>query len=86
MPIPWRNFDEPPIAGIVQGEQSVRRRSATRSKEPQEGCKHQDNANIHHQPFPEPISKEEKIHTNDNGYHQQSDKHGRHALCHFHPP
>jgi hypothetical protein len=38
-------------------------------QEPQiEGRKHQDNADVHHQPFPESIPKDEQIHNNYNGY------------------
>jgi hypothetical protein len=29
---------------------------------------HQDNANIHCQPFPESVSEERQIHTDDYGY------------------
>ncbi len=45
-----------------------------------ESCKHQDNANIHCQPFPESVSEEQKIHTNDDGYHRH---HVKHASCLF---
>jgi hypothetical protein len=37
-----------------------------------EGRKHQNNADIHHQPFPESILEEQQIHTNDNGYHRHT--------------
>ena len=41
-----------------------------------EGCKHQDNADIHYQPFPEWIGLEEqKIYANDNGYQYQDERH-----------
>ncbi|MDA8363789.1 MAG: hypothetical protein M0Z84_08230 [Gammaproteobacteria bacterium] len=32
-----------------------------------EGCKHQDNANVHHKTFPESILEEQHIDANDNG-------------------
>jgi hypothetical protein len=48
-----------------------------------EGYKHQDNADVHYQPLPESILKEQKIYTNDNGYHHHNVKHGRHVPCHF---
>jgi hypothetical protein len=48
-----------------------------------EGCKHQDNADVHYQPFPESIPKEEQIHTNYNGYQHPNVKPDKHTLCHF---
>jgi hypothetical protein len=47
-----------------------------------EGCKHQDNTDVHHEPFPESILKEKKIYANDNGYHHQTVKRYEDALCH----
>jgi hypothetical protein len=35
-----------------------------------ESSKHQDNANIHRQPFPESVSQEHEIDTDDDGYHR----------------
>jgi hypothetical protein len=34
-----------------------------------ESCEHQDNANIHCQPFPESVSEEPEIYTDYNGCH-----------------
>jgi hypothetical protein len=36
-----------------------------------ESAKHQDKSDIHHQPFPEPVSEEQQIDGNDNGRHQR---------------
>jgi hypothetical protein len=32
-----------------------------------EGCEHEDNANIHYQPFPEPVSEEQEIYGDYDG-------------------
>jgi hypothetical protein len=48
-----------------------------------ETCKHQDNANIHYQPFPEPISEEHKIYTDYGGDHRHHVKHDRYLSTHF---
>jgi hypothetical protein len=40
-----------------------------------ESCKHQNNANIHYQPFPESVSEEQEIYTHYNGYHRRHVKH-----------
>jgi hypothetical protein len=48
-----------------------------------EGCKHQDNADVHYQSFPESIPKEEQIHTNYNGYQHPNVKPDKHILCHL---
>jgi len=48
-----------------------------------EGCKHQDNADVHYKPFPESILKEQYIYTNDNGYQHHNVKHDRHVPGHF---
>jgi len=40
-----------------------------------ESCEHQDNANIHCQPFPESVSEEHEIHTDYNGGHRHHVKH-----------
>jgi hypothetical protein len=39
-----------------------------------ESCEHQDNSDIHYQPFPEPVSEEQEIHSNYNGCHQHDVK------------
>jgi hypothetical protein len=48
-----------------------------------EGCKHQDNADVHYQPFPESIPKEEQIHANYDGYQHSEVKADQHTLCHL---
>jgi hypothetical protein len=48
-----------------------------------EGREHQDNTDIHRQPFPESILEEQKIQTNNNGDHYQNVKHGRYIDFHF---
>jgi hypothetical protein len=40
-----------------------------------EGCKHQDNADIHYQPFPEVMPEEQQICANDNRYQCQNVRH-----------
>ncbi|HEY3777499.1 MAG TPA: hypothetical protein VGL35_05535 [Rhizomicrobium sp.] len=48
-----------------------------------ERCEHQDNSNIHCQPFPEPVSEEPEIHTDDDGCHRQHVKHDNYLSAHF---
>src|SRR5262249_35402409 len=50
-----------------------------------ESCEHQDNANIHHQPFPEPesVSEEHEIYTDYNGCHRHHVKHDSYLSDHF---
>jgi hypothetical protein len=43
---------------------------------PIEGCKHQDNPNVHDQPFPEPIPKEHEVYIDNNRYHDRGRKEG----------
>jgi hypothetical protein len=53
-------------------------------EEPQvETYEYQDNANIHCQPFPESVSEEHEIYTNDEGYHGHHVKHGSYLSAHF---
>jgi hypothetical protein len=49
---------------------------------PIEGPKYQDDADVHEQPFPESISKEKPIDTDDNGNEQHRVKRDNHALGH----
>src|ERR1019366_3201107 len=53
-----------------------------------ESCEHQDNANIHCQPFPESVSEEQEIYTDYDGCHRHRVKHDRYLCAHFrfHPP
>jgi hypothetical protein len=48
-----------------------------------EGCEHQDNANIHCQPFPESISEEREIYANYDGCHRHYVKHDNSLSAHF---
>jgi hypothetical protein len=52
-------------------------------KEPEvESSKHQDNANIHCQPFPESVSEEREIYTDYDGYRHHV-KHDSYPSAHF---
>ena len=48
-----------------------------------ESCKHQNNADIYHQPFPESVSEERQIYTDYNGCHRQRVKHDSYLSAHF---
>jgi hypothetical protein len=48
-----------------------------------ESCKHQDNANIHCQPFPESVSEEREIYTDYDGCHRHDVEHDRYLPAHF---
>ena len=48
-----------------------------------ESCEHQDNANVHCQAFPESISEEREINTDDDGCHCQDVKRAGDVLAHF---
>jgi hypothetical protein len=48
-----------------------------------ERCEHQDNANIHCQPFPESVSEEHEIYTDYDGYHRHHVKHDSYLSAHF---
>jgi hypothetical protein len=48
-----------------------------------EGRKHQDDADVHYQPFPESILEEQKIYTNDDGYQRHNVNRDRDVPCHF---
>jgi hypothetical protein len=41
---------------------------------PIEGCKHQDDPNVHNQPFPEPVPEEQEVYTDNNRYHDRDVK------------
>jgi hypothetical protein len=51
-----------------------------------ESCEHQDNANIHSQPFPESVSEEPEIYTDNDSYHCHHVKHGSYLSAHFLTP
>ena len=48
-----------------------------------ESYEHQDNANIHCQPFPESVSEEHEIYTDYDGYHRDHVKHVSYLSAHF---
>ena len=45
--------------------------------------KHQDNANIHYQPFPEPVSEEHEIYTDYHRCHRRDVKYDSYLSAHF---
>src|ERR1700674_5481273 len=51
-----------------------------------ESCEHQDNADIHCQPFPESVSEEHEIYTDYDGCHRHHVKHDSYLSAHFSPP
>jgi hypothetical protein len=51
-----------------------------------EGCNHQNNADIHDQPFQELMPKEQQIYDNDTGSHYQNAKHHIGIPWHFNHP
>ena len=48
-----------------------------------ESCEHQDSANIHCQPFPEMVSEEHNIYTDNDGCHRHDVKHDNYLSAHF---
>jgi len=48
-----------------------------------ERYEHQDDSNIHCQPFPESVSEEHDIYTDYDGYHRQHVKHYSYLSAHF---
>src|SRR6266851_863306 len=50
-----------------------------------ERCEHQDDSNIHYQPFPESVSEEHEIYTDYDGYHRHHVKHDSYLSAHFSP-
>ena len=48
-----------------------------------ESSEHQDDSNIHCQPFPESVSEEHEIYTDYDGYHRHHVKHERYLSAHF---
>jgi len=58
-------------------------RSWRHEKSQVESSEHQDNANIHYQPFPESVSEEHEIYTDYNGCHCQHVKHHSYPSVHF---
>src|SRR3984893_18463547 len=50
-----------------------------------ERCEHQDDSNIHCQPFPESVSEEHEIYTDYDGCHRHNVKHDSYLSAHFSP-
>ena len=48
-----------------------------------ESCEHQDDANVHCQPFPQMVSEEQNIYTDYDGYHRHHVKHYSYLSAHF---
>lgn len=44
---------------------------------------HQDYSKIRHEPFPECVSEEENVHTDDDGHHRQHVKYDSYLRAHF---
>jgi hypothetical protein len=51
-----------------------------------EGCKHQHDADIRHQPFPESMPEEQQIQADDNGNHDHNDNHQIDIPMHLNHP
>jgi hypothetical protein len=51
-----------------------------------ESSEHQDNANIHYQPFPVSVSEEHEIYTDYDGDHRHHVKHDSYLSAHFSLP
>lgn len=49
---------------------------------PIEGCKHQNDSDVHHQSFPEMVPEDEGIYGHDDGYHRHHVRHRNHQSCH----
>jgi hypothetical protein len=58
------------------------RQSGPPEKPQVEGSEHQNNADIHHQPFPEPGPEERDIDTDDDGDHRRQVKHDSDLSAH----
>jgi hypothetical protein len=61
-------------------------RSWTPEENQVESSEHQDNANIHYQPCPEPVSEEHEIYTDYDGDHRHHVKHDSYLSAHFSDP
>jgi len=57
--------------------------SRTHEKSQVESSEHQDDADIHHQSFPESISEERKIYADYNGCHHHRVEHPNYPSAHF---
>src|SRR5579862_9398996 len=60
--------------------------SSTPEESQVERYEHQDDSNIHQQPFPKPVSEKHEIYGDDDGCHRDDVKHDRYLPAHFSPP
>ena len=61
---------QPAMVAVAKGGKG--RAARSRLEESQvKSCEHQNDPNIHQQPFPEPGSEEQEIYTDDHGYHRR---------------
>lgn len=58
-------------------------RSRRHEKSQVESAKHQDDADVHHQPFPESVSEEQKIYADDEDRHRHHVKQYSYSSVHF---
>src|SRR5208283_1332038 len=75
------------VAAVAQPQRkgAIARCSWTPEESQVESCEHQDNANIHCQPFPESVSEEREIYTDYDGCHRHHVKHDSYPSAHFSP-
>jgi len=59
--------------------------SSTPQESQIERCEHQDDSNIHCQPFPESVSEKHEIYTDYDGCHRHHVKHASYLSAHFSP-
>ena len=82
-PRPSTSAPERPTVSGAQLQPRHHRGSWTPEESQVESCEHQDNANIHRQPFPESVSEEHEIYTDDDGCHRRHVKHDGYLSAHF---
>jgi hypothetical protein len=46
-----------------------------------EGCKHQNDSDVHHQSFPEMVPEDQDIYSDDDGYHRHHVRDGNHRFA-----
>jgi hypothetical protein len=71
------------VLGGSQRKDAVAPCSWTSQDSKVESCEHQDNANIHCQPFPESVSEEQEIYSDYDGCHRHHVKHDSYVSAHF---
>ena len=59
--------------------------SRTLQKSKVESCEHQDDTDVHHQPFPKSVSEEHEIYSDYDGYHRHHVEHDSYMSAHFSP-